>query len=337
MTWRITRSLDTLRKQINAAAPHRSKASDGVIGDAAHSSRTSDHNPDPDGTVDAIDITHDPINGVDCSRIAEAIRASRDPRCKYLIFRGRIFGDPGYAARNGVAAWAWNKYTGSNPHNAHMHLSVNDRGQDDTTPWQIGPVGTPPPLPIVPKVPVLRRGSVGNDVRVLQQLLGVTVDGSFGPQTEQALVAFQTRRQLLADGVAGVATWAALRSTPADANARQTNITASVFGGPGDEQASAYGGRIDPSKPGVALPARFASPRPRVRVHHKGKHVDCEVADVGPWLVGDRYWAHGLRPYAESGRDFKGRKTNKAGIDLTPSAARAIGLNGLGLVDWEFI
>ena len=59
MAWRLARSLETLRAQINALSPNRSKASDGTIGDAAHSARTSDHNPDGGGVVRALDLTHD--------------------------------------------------------------------------------------------------------------------------------------------------------------------------------------------------------------------------------------------------------------------------------------
>jgi|HigsolmetaAR201D_1030396.scaffolds.fasta_scaffold15936_2 hypothetical protein len=50
MAWRLARSLEQLRRQIDAAYPGRSKASDGTIGDVAHSQRNSDHNPDAYGS-----------------------------------------------------------------------------------------------------------------------------------------------------------------------------------------------------------------------------------------------------------------------------------------------
>jgi hypothetical protein len=34
---------------------------------------------------------------------------------------------------------------------------------------------------------------------------------------------------------------------------------------------------------------------------------------------------------------MSGRKTNRAGIDLTLAAAKAIQIDGKGLVDWDFI
>lgn len=58
--------------------------------------------------------------------------------------------------------------------------------------------------------PVLRAGSTGAAVRELQGMLGVTVDGQFGPLTRAAVVAFQRARELLPDGIVGRMTWAAL-------------------------------------------------------------------------------------------------------------------------------
>lgn len=114
-----------------------------------------------------------------------------------------------------------------------------------------------------------------------------------------------------------------------------TNITATVFGG----AKSAYGGPIDDTKPGVALPARFEGARPQVQVtnHITGKSVVCDIVDVGPWNTHDPYWQNYGRPQAESGVDFTGRKTNGAGIDLTLAAANAIQIDGKGRVDWAFV
>lgn len=51
---------------------------------------------------------------------------------------------------------------------------------------------------------------VGGSVVALQQALGVSADGTFGPRTEAAVRALQARHGLAVDGVVGPATWRAL-------------------------------------------------------------------------------------------------------------------------------
>lgn len=137
----VDRGLDRLRDQIDEAAPGRSKKSDGSIGDAAHRLRSSEHNPEsppapgnPDNQVDARDFTHDPKHGADMGEIAEAIRLSRDRRVSYVIFHGRMFSSYSTPSRK---AWEWGPYRGSDPHDEHMHISVNDQHHDETQDWTI--------------------------------------------------------------------------------------------------------------------------------------------------------------------------------------------------------
>jgi len=121
MAWRVAESLLQLRNQINVAAPNRSRASDGTIGDTTHSARKSDHNPQPldgaVGVVTAMDITNDPGDACDAQTIVDALVASRDPRIKYIIWNRRIVSSQ-------TEPWVWRDYTGKNPHNKHFHLSV---------------------------------------------------------------------------------------------------------------------------------------------------------------------------------------------------------------------
>ncbi|QUH01441.1 hypothetical protein HUO13_12030 [Saccharopolyspora erythraea] len=144
MAWRVARSLDTLLAQFNARYPNRSKVSDGSIGDAAHASRSSDHNPwyGP-GIVTARDFTHDPANGMDIDRLTDELAASRDPRIKYIIANGYILD-----SRPGNNPWRWVRYTGSNPHTKHFHLSVMPNASaDDPRPWNLPSFGNASPAP----------------------------------------------------------------------------------------------------------------------------------------------------------------------------------------------
>jgi len=57
---------------------------------------------------------------------------------------------------------------------------------------------------------LLKVGSKGDDVKKLQEKLGLGADGSFGPGTEKAVKAWQTTNGLTADGVVGDGTWSKL-------------------------------------------------------------------------------------------------------------------------------
>lgn len=116
MTWRVALSLLVLRDQIDALYPNRNKASDGTIGDAAHQAQQSDHNPDSQGIVRALDITHDPQHGCDIDQISDALAAAQDLRVSYVI-ANRLITGPDYG-------WIWTSYSGDDPHTGHLHLSV---------------------------------------------------------------------------------------------------------------------------------------------------------------------------------------------------------------------
>jgi len=222
--WRVAESLITLRKQINTISPNRSKISDGTIGDPAHASRNSDHNPwvmnAGVGVVTALDITHDPAHGIDARKLAQALLDSRDPRIKYVISNGQIA-----SGATGKSPWKWRAYEGKNPHRHHMHLSVtSDVGSfDDDIPWELGVFESaiPPILeesrPTEPDMPVLAMGTKGHAVATLQGLLNargyeVEVDSDFGPKTKRAVMAFQKDAGAVVDGIVGPHTWSLLRA-----------------------------------------------------------------------------------------------------------------------------
>lgn len=202
--WRVAKSLETLREQVNKAHPKRSKAADGTIGDAAHAKTKSEHNPDQYGIVRALDITHDPKNGVDARALANTLLASHDPRILYIISDHRI--GSSYEI-GGVGAWKWRAYSGADPHTGHLHISVvPDARADSTKAWAIAPAKAPE------SHPVLREGSKGTAVKLLQRILGVRQDGVFGPITEAAVRRYQHAAHLVADGIVGPMTWKALHA-----------------------------------------------------------------------------------------------------------------------------
>lgn len=209
---RSVESLKRLLAQINEYAPKRSKASDGWIGDAKHAARHSDHNAEPDGTVDARDFTNDPSGGMDSQKLCDALIASKDKRISYIICNGKII-----SGRNGPKPWVPRVYKGTNSHHHHIHVSVLDEGQDDKSDWKIASAfkktvvkTKPADLGLSHKQvnSVLKRGSKGEYVKDLQLNLkklgfNIEADGDFGAGTEIAVKTFQTQNKLEVDGWAG--------------------------------------------------------------------------------------------------------------------------------------
>jgi peptidoglycan hydrolase-like protein with peptidoglycan-binding domain len=67
--------------------------------------------------------------------------------------------------------------------------------------------------PLLPyRTIVLKQGSKGSVVKVLQRELKVVVDGEFGPKTAAAVKAFQKSAHLASTGVVAVKTWIALEA-----------------------------------------------------------------------------------------------------------------------------
>ena len=119
-----------LREQFDDTFPDRDRRSDGWIGDTRHSSRPSDHNPDPKtGVVRATDTDRDVHKSGKpdlMPDIADQLRLAAkngEKRIAYIIFAGRIA-----SSRMG---WRWRTYKGSNAHDHHMHVSFTKAGDDD--------------------------------------------------------------------------------------------------------------------------------------------------------------------------------------------------------------
>jgi hypothetical protein len=144
-SWILVPCLQELRDEYNLLAPSRDKTSDGSIGDQAHASSPSDHNPDETGVtpyedadstneVHAIDVDKD-LNrsGWSMTRAVQVIverhRDGRDDRLQNIIWDGKIWS----------RSWGWaaRVYTGSNPHDKHAHYSARytTTQENDRSPW----------------------------------------------------------------------------------------------------------------------------------------------------------------------------------------------------------
>ncbi|MBW7984927.1 peptidoglycan-binding domain-containing protein [Enterobacillus tribolii] len=193
--------------------PNRNRAADGIMGDAAHQARRSDHNEG-----NAFDLTHDPLNGVDCATLSRDVL--QDSRVKYVIYNRQI---------NSLDGKGWRTYNGANPHTKHMHVSIKNDKRSDVSAWpwssaaglsDASATGAAAPAARGTNYPgsPVKKGQSGETVGLIQKQLNkqgsmLTVDNHFGDKTYQALKLFQSRNRLTPDGIAGAQTWAALFAT----------------------------------------------------------------------------------------------------------------------------
>jgi hypothetical protein len=113
-------------------------------------------------------------------------------------------------------------------------------------------------------------------------------------------------------------------------------------------EKTSYGYKTDSDK-FVALPSGGQKGKwVELKDRKTGTRVIAPVGDVGPFNGGgtkkeprkfdDPYWKTGQRPQTETGADKRGRKTNKAGIDVSQGLWKAMGKGkkGSAKVDWRF-
>lgn len=147
MSGYVAPALEQLRREVNTKWPNRDKTSDGGVGDTSHAARKSDHNPDwaNGGVVRARDFDKD---GIDVDRLLLSLIGS--PRIAYVIWNRRIWQNPAVYKNGG-----WQPYTGSNPHDKHIHVSIRRGYENGTQPWGLlDPVpGTTPTPTTEPEVP----------------------------------------------------------------------------------------------------------------------------------------------------------------------------------------
>jgi len=137
---RLSKAASQLRKQCDDSFPDRDHTSDGWIGDTRHADRKSDHNPDEQGWVRAIDIDRDLFKGSKpdiMGDLADQLRAlsksKKDNRISYIIFDGYICSK--------ILNWKLRKYTGANKHTKHMHVSFKKEADNDGAFFQVSMLG----------------------------------------------------------------------------------------------------------------------------------------------------------------------------------------------------
>jgi murein L,D-transpeptidase YcbB/YkuD len=188
--------LARLKQTLNDRWPLRDRSSDGWIGDIYHQGTASDHNPDVSGVVHARDIDKD---GIHVPTVLASLLAH--PSTRYAIFNRKIY----HVSRDLKPA----KYTGSNPHDKHLHVSIEhtNNARNSKASWLF--IASPPNWSL------LRAGMAGAMIYELQAYLNghggaLALDADFGPATDKAVRAFQAAKKLTVDGVVGPQTIRAL-------------------------------------------------------------------------------------------------------------------------------
>lgn len=222
VSYSLAHNLDVRRQKVWSCWGHDVVV--GWIGDAAHQSGCSDHNPDAVGVVHAIDpmVTGSRAQAV----VNECLAHPGD--LQYVIHNRVIW--------SATVHWAARTYTGSDPHTNHVHVSGKhgtahashgtcagyDLTQQAADPaFNLCPPKPPAPRPPVP-TPAHAPGTralantnpdlTGADVVFVQRFIGAAkcgrADGSYGAKSAAGVRWYQGMRGIHVDGIVGPGTWA---------------------------------------------------------------------------------------------------------------------------------
>lgn len=136
MAWYVDEGLAALIAEWKAAHPGCTVY---TIADQNHSQDpdVSQHAPDDGGSqagddkgeVDAADfMIGKGVTAAELEELFDGLTRGRDPRLFYVIYNKRIVSAV-------TQPWAVRPYSGSDPHTNHVHVSVNDRFDDNTSDW----------------------------------------------------------------------------------------------------------------------------------------------------------------------------------------------------------
>ena len=138
---KLSKAAVQLREQIDDSFPNRSRLSDGWIADARHMrAGKSDHCPDAQGWVRAIDVSRGLFQGSEPDIMGDLVdqlralsKAKTDKRIAYIIYDGQIC--------SSILNWKWRKYKGANKHTKHCHISFKKTADNDGAFFQIPMLG----------------------------------------------------------------------------------------------------------------------------------------------------------------------------------------------------
>lgn len=219
MNWVAVPALVEGRDQLDERFPNREHGAEGFVGDLAHQSSASSHNPDKTGKPEYADgDSKDEVRAWDADRdlndpdgvsmemvvqhMVTLARAGVLWWIRYIIYNGRIWHKrDGYVTRT---------YTGSNKHTDHVHVNNDFTQEADEvrgTNWQFRDLGAPTPKP--PAIPA--KLAVDNElgpktIRRWQEIMGTTPDGVIDEEDSQLVRAVQKKlrdtvdRNLVIDG-----------------------------------------------------------------------------------------------------------------------------------------
>lgn len=235
-SYTIAPAVRSVLTQATIYIPGRDKQSDGLLGDASHAARKSDHNPDwstPEGWVRACDLTHNPEKGLDAHLWVRWYLLSGLPgveRIQYVISKDEIW-------NRDRKNEGFREYTGANEHMHHCHISIRKGFEKDVRSWgfehftghtpaptpEAQPPAKPEPNPMqvlafllgVAKTRYYKKGNpdelvnsfIRNGLRMHGFASSVAEHGPYDDNLKWYVAEFQKKYGLTPDGIVGPQTW----------------------------------------------------------------------------------------------------------------------------------